>query len=66
MQMQWARTIAKQCTDYRKMTIEESRMEFELRINLKNQEQKKKNRKSEDMIDGTMIINMNAKHKSKC
>ena len=38
------------------MTIEDSHMEFELRINLKNQEQKKKNRKSEDMIDGTMHV----------
>ena len=31
-----------------------------------NWEQNKKQRKSEDMIEGTIIINMNTKHKGKC
>ena len=48
------------------MKIEESHSEFELRVNLKNEEQNKKHRKSKDMMNGTIIINMNTKHTSKC
>ena len=48
------------------MKIEELHREFELRVNLKNEEQNQKHRKSKDMINETIIINMNTKYTSKC